>query len=327
MIARVTGERPIESVNPSASSTAELMIQGMSGQDVAVVVDPGVPEEVAWTFRANAPLLSRIRAGWRPRPEPEFVPGTPADKLTLVGVPALLALAIGFLVTGAVQPAFLGFGAVVLLFTVKILSPGSQPEDEPGDEHEIFEQARWYDGRYHLPEDFDPEALALMARTQRAVNSVLGSHVNAEGLLDNVRNAVMLPQQEWEIARLLAKLSALRAEHNQLIARGVAPEVAQAVQPLERALASSEAAVVARVEALERYAGHVADAERAYHARGQIEELRARLPRYEELVAESGADGFAVPEISRLADDADQLEETLRRSVGEAHEAFRYLDG
>ncbi|MEU7893089.1 hypothetical protein AB0B45_09495 [Nonomuraea sp. NPDC049152] len=299
----------------------------MSGQDVAVVVDPGVPEEVAWTFKANAQLLSRIKAGWRPRPEPDPAPGSPFGAVALVGAPLMLALAIVFIVAGSIKLAFLSFSVVVCLFLAKVLSPRSQPDDERTDEHEIFEQARWYDGRYHLPEDFDPEALALMMRTQRAVNSVLGSHVNAEGLLDDVRNAVMLPQQEWEIARLLAKLSALRAEHNQLIARGVAPEVAQAVQPLERALANSEAAVVARVEALERYAGHVADAERAYHARGQIEELRARLPRYEELVAESGADGFAVPEISRLADDADQLEETLRRSVGEAHEAFRYLDG
>ncbi|MET9337808.1 hypothetical protein [Nonomuraea sp. NPDC003804] len=299
----------------------------MSGQDIAVVVDPGVPEEVAWTFKANAPLLSRIKAGWRPRPGPERPSGTPFDTATLVGAPMLLGLAIIFIVAGSIRVAFLSFGVVMLLFMAKVLSPRAQPGDDHTEEQEIFEQARWYDGRYHLPEDFDPEALALMARTQRAVNSVLGSHVNAEGLLDEVRNAVLLPQQEWEIARLLAKLSALRAEHKALIARGVAPEVARAVQPLERALASSETAVVARVEALERYASHVADAERAYHARGQIEELRARLPRYEELVAESGADGFAVPEISRLADDAGQLEETLRRSVREAHEAFRYLDG
>ncbi|MGW4474172.1 hypothetical protein [Nonomuraea sp. NPDC004354] len=299
----------------------------MSGQDIAVVVDPGVPEEVAWTFKANAPLLSRIKAGWRPRPGPERPSGTPFDTAALVGAPMLLGLAIIFIVAGSIRVAFLSFGVVMLLFMAKVLSPRAQPGDDHTEEQEIFEQARWYDGRYHLPEDFDPDALALMARTQRAVNSVLGSHVNAEGLLDEVRNAVLLPQQEWEIARLLAKLSALRAEHKALIARGVAPEVAQAVQPLERALAGSETAVVARVEALERYASHVADAERAYHARGQIEELRARLPRYEELVAESGADGFAVPEISRLADDAGQLEETLRRSVREAHEAFRYLDG
>jgi hypothetical protein len=103
--------------------------------------------------------------------------------------------------------------------------------------------------------------------------------------------------------------------------------VAAVVEPLDRALANSEAAVVARVEALERYAGHVAEAERANHARSQIEELRARLPRYEELLAESGADALAVPEIEKLAQDADALERLLRKSVSSAHEAFRYLEG
>ncbi|MEV2270149.1 hypothetical protein [Nonomuraea africana] len=297
----------------------------MSGQDVTVVVDPGVPEEVAWTLKSNAEQLARLRRGRPPEREPDD------DRqpwgLVLMGATGLVALGLVFAAAGLFPLVVLTTGAILMLLLARAL-PAVKPQDEArAAERELFEQARWYDGRYYLREDFDAEALPLLARTQRAINSVLGSHVNAEGLLDNVRNFVMLPQQEWEIARLLAKLSSLRAEHNDLIAGGVAPEVAQAVRPLERALLTSEAAVVARVEALERYAGHVAEAERAYHARGQIEELRARLPRYEELVAESGADGFAVPEISGLADDADRLETALRRSVSSAHEAFRYLDG
>jgi hypothetical protein len=70
----------------------------------------------------------------------------------------------------------------------------------------------------------------------------------------------------------------------------------------------------------------VAEAERAYQAHQQIEELRGRIHQYEELVAESGADGFAVPEIERLSRDADQLDQALRRSLHSAHEAFRHLD-
>nr|BFE80924.1 hypothetical protein GCM10020093_035250 [Planobispora longispora] len=99
------------------------------------------------------------------------------------------------------------------------------------------------------------------------------------------------------------------------------------MEPLERALVASEAAVVARVEALERYAGHVAEAEQALRAHEQIELLRSRLPRYEELLAETGANAFAVPEIDHLARDASRLEQALRDSVHSAHEAFRYLDG
>ncbi|GAA2668835.1 hypothetical protein GCM10010412_047030 [Nonomuraea recticatena] len=297
----------------------------MSGQDVAVVVDPSVPEEVAWSLRSNAQLLARVRRGLTP--DRELDDDSLPRGLVSAGVAGLVLLDLVFFQAGLAPLVILTTGAILLLLLSRGLSAIKPGDEDPEGQGDLIQQARWYDGRYYLREDFDAEALPLLARTQRAINSVLGSHVNAEGLLDDVRNSVMLPQQEWEIARLLAKLSALRAEHNELIADGVAPEVAKAVQPLERALLNSEAAVAARVEALERYAGHVAEAERAYHAHGQIEELRARLPRYEELVAESGADGFAVPEISRLSEDADRLERALRRSVSSAHEAFRYLDG
>ncbi|MEQ4722701.1 hypothetical protein [Nonomuraea sp. B19D2] len=295
---------------------------------MGVVVDPGVPPEVAGLLRANAPLLSRVRAGWVPPAEvPPPKRRSPSSALLLATTPVVIAL-MAVLLASPIRPAgFVLLGTYVFIVLVKIASMSEVPEDNRPHERGVYEQARWYDGRYLLPEDFDQEARTVLVRAQRAIGSVLRSHVNAEGLLDDARNALMLPAQEWEIARLLAKLSALRLEHRELLARGIAPEVAAVIEPLERALVNSEAAVVARVEALERYAAHVADAERAYHARSQIEELRARLPRYEELLAESGADSLAVPEIERLAEDADVLERTLRRSVQSAHEAFRYLEG
>ncbi|GAA3153143.1 hypothetical protein GCM10020001_090930 [Nonomuraea salmonea] len=295
---------------------------------MGVVVDPAVPPEVAGLLRANAPLLSRIKAGWVP--PAEVAPArrrTPSSALLLAATPVVIALMAVLLASRYAAAGFVLLGTYVFIVLVKIASMSEVAEDDHRpQERAVYEQARWYDGRYLLPEDFDPEAAAVLARAQRAIGTVLRSHVNAEGLLDDARNATMLPAQEWEIARLLAKLSALRLEHRDLLARGIAPEVAAVIEPLERALAGSEAAVVARVEALERYAGHVAEAERAYHARSQIEELRARLPRYEELLAESGADKLAVPEIDRLSQDADVLERTLRRSVKSAHEAFRYLE-
>ncbi|MBF8193254.1 hypothetical protein ITP53_47830 [Nonomuraea sp. K274] len=292
-----------------------------------MVVDPEVPPEVSGLLRANAALLSRIRAGWVP-PAVVLPPRrrSPSSAMLLVATPVMIALMAVLLASPFPAAGFALLGTYVFIVLVKIASMNELPEDERPQERGVYEQARWYDGRYLLAEDFDPEAALVLARAQRAIGSVLRTHVNAEGLLDDARNAVMLPAQEWEIARLLAKLSALRGEHKELLARGIAPEVVAVIEPLERALTESEAAVVARVEALERYAGHVAEAERAYHARGQIEELRARLPRYEELLAESGADAMAVPEIERLAQDADLLERTLRRSVESAHEAFRYLE-
>ncbi|WP_329429596.1 hypothetical protein OG339_13915 [Streptosporangium sp. NBC_01495] len=291
-----------------------------------VVVDPEVPPRTADLFRRHASMLSRIRAGWSPEPPPpnSRLPGRFLN--VGGGVAALFLVCLMFL---ADVGQLLFFMLALLVFVVFVgLLAAREPAEPETIEHELYREARWYEGRYLLPaEDFDYKAGQLLDRTQQAIDYILRSRVNAMGMLDSVRNSVMLPSQEWEIARLLTKLSTLRNEHHEFVYGGSTPEVAAAMAPLERALAASEAAVLARVEALERYAGHVADAERALRAHDQIEALRARLPRYEELLAESGADVFAVPEIGRLAEDAGHLEQALRDSVRSAHEAFRHLDG
>ncbi|MEU4222969.1 hypothetical protein AB0F17_01635 [Nonomuraea sp. NPDC026600] len=291
-----------------------------------VVVDPGVPEDDAQLIKESERLLIRMRRGWVPDPQPSRVSG----KTGRVAMTVITLIALTLLLVGAGGPRtggllVLGLIAVPILL-VAFLRGDLDEDEEMTVDREVYEQLRWYEGRYVLPVDLDESSRRLLARARRAVATVTHSAVNVEGLLDDVRNAVMLPAQEWEIARLLAKLSALRTKHRETMSEGITPEVAAVAEPLARALDSSEDAVVARVEALERYAVNVAEAELAYRAHHQIEELRGRLHQYEELVSESGADGFAVPEIARLAEDADQLERALRRSVSSAHEAFRYLE-
>jgi hypothetical protein len=291
-----------------------------------VVVDPGVPEDDAQLIKESEHLLIRMRRGWVPDPRPSRVSGKSGRVvivvITLVALTLLLIRAGGLLSGGLL---LLGLIAIPVLLVVFLRKDLDEDEGVTVD-REVYEQLRWYEGRYVLAADLDESSRRLLARARRAVATVTHSAVNVEGLLDDVRNAVMLPAQEWEIARLLAKLSALRTKHRETMSEGITPEVAAVAEPLARALDSSEDAVVARVEALERYAANVAEAELAYRAHHQIEELRGRLHQYEELVSEAGADGFAVPEIARLAEDADQLERALRRSVSSAHEAFRYLE-
>ncbi|MFD2352657.1 hypothetical protein ACFSTC_30315 [Nonomuraea ferruginea] len=238
---------------------------------------------------------------------------------------AVLLIALGLMSRG-IGLLLLAFVGVPVLLVAFIRNDLTDEDEEAVLAREVYEQLRWYEGRYVLTDDLDEASRRLLARAQRAIATVNESSVNAEGLLDGVRNAVMLPAQEWEIARLLAKLSALRTRHRETVTGAVTPEVAAVAEPLARALDSSEEAVVARVEALERYAANVTEAERAFRAHQQVEELRGRIHQYEELVAETGADAFAVPEIARLAEDADQLEQALRRSLSSAHEAFRHLE-
>ncbi|SDI38731.1 hypothetical protein [Nonomuraea jiangxiensis] len=300
----------------------------MPGRHAKVIVDPAVPDHVASLLRDNRKLLVRIHSGWVPERRRSHPAAGTAARLVATGTAvAAVVYGLALFVAERYTPFVVIMTGAALLIVGVLLRPRPDAEVERRHalERDVHDAATANEGRYVLRESLDDPARSLMSRAQTAIDQVMASSVNTEGLLDDVRNAVMLPAQEWEIARLLAKLSALRSEHQEVVSEGVVPEVAAVAEPLAHALDSSHQAVLARVEALERYAGHVAEAERAYRARNQIERLSARLPRYEELLAESGADQSAVPELSRLSDDADRLEQALRDSVSSAHEAFRHL--
>ncbi|TMR21174.1 hypothetical protein ETD86_16305 [Nonomuraea turkmeniaca] len=287
-----------------------------------MIVDPAVLRDVADLLRDNPKILARIHAGWAPSHKRLGLVAGFTVKVAVTGTAALAGLyGLVLFVAGLYTPFVVMTTGAALMIVALLLRPRPDAEVERRHalERLVHDRSREYDGRYVLHEQLDEPARALMSRAQAAVEQVMDSRVNVEGLLDDARNAVMLPVHEWEIARLLAKLSELRGERQEVVSEGVTPEVAAVADALAEALA--------RVEALERYAGHVADAERAYRARRQIERLSATLPRYEELLAESGAHGSAVPELGGLSDDADRLEQALRDSVSSAHEAFRHLRG
>ncbi|MEV8632776.1 hypothetical protein AB0395_14055 [Streptosporangium sp. NPDC051023] len=274
-------------------------------------------------MRRNGPLLSRFRSGWNP--EPDGTPRVPAGLVAAFGGTVLLGL--GGTALAGVPVVFSITAAVICLIVLACVYLATKPAPADSVERVLYRHSRHYHGRYLILEDFDYAARELLGRAQRAIDHILRSRVNVIGMLDSVRNAVMLPAEEWEIARLLTKLSELRARHRHLARGGRSPEVAAAMAPMERALAASEAAVVARVKALERYAAHVTQADRVLVSQGQIEVLRAHLPDYEQLVAETGAARFLAPEIGHLSEDADHLRRALRDSLHSAHEAFRHLDG
>ncbi|MEV0612287.1 hypothetical protein AB0I81_03115 [Nonomuraea sp. NPDC050404] len=288
-----------------------------------VVVDPGVPPEDAQLLRESGRVLIKMRQGWAPEPR-GAISGRQHRRIAMVGGLMFFGLMMGVGLMGQTVGMLLLVVGIPMLILAFVRS--DVPDDEDEYERQVYDHLRWYEGRYVVTDDLDESAGRLLARAQDAIDAVTSSRVNTEGLLDDVRNGVMLPAQEWEIARLLAKLSDLRTKHRETVSKGLTPEVAAVAEPLARALDNSEEAVLARVEALERYAANVGDAERAYIAHHQIEELRGRMHQYEELVAETGADGFAVPELERLTEDADHLEQALRRSVTSAQEAFRHLE-
>ncbi|RAY11972.1 hypothetical protein DPM19_26845 [Actinomadura craniellae] len=175
------------------------------------------------------------------------------------------------------------------------------------------------------PEDFDEEARRLMLRAQRAIAAVRESEVNRQGMLDSVDNAVTLPRQEWEIARVLARQARLRHEQDPFLSDTVPPEVQAAVSSLREKLEQSVRAVTRRIEALERYADHALAADEALRAHRQLETLAERAHEYDELVADTVRDDLAVSAIERLTAQGDELVRTLRGRLAEAAAAAAAL--
>ncbi|WUH96809.1 apolipoprotein A1/A4/E family protein [Spirillospora sp. NBC_00431] len=175
--------------------------------------------------------------------------------------------------------------------------------------------------RYLMPEEFDDEGRALLVRVQAAVDTVRDSEVNREGLLDAVDNAVTLPRQEWEIAQVLARQSALRADQAAMADDTEFPEVEAALRPLRDKLDSSVEAVTRRVEALERYAERARAADEVLRAQRRLESIAAKAHEYDELLADTVRDDLALPAIERLTEQGDELVRTLRERLAQAADA------
>ncbi|WP_338741576.1 hypothetical protein [Actinomadura luteofluorescens] len=175
--------------------------------------------------------------------------------------------------------------------------------------------------RYLVPEDFDDDGRALLARVQAAVDAVRDSQVNREGLLDAVDNAVTLPRQEWEIAQVLAKQSRLRADHADMAGTETIPEVQAALRPLRDKLDTSVEAVTRRIEALERYAERARSADEVLRAQRHLESIAEKAHEYDELLADTVRDDLALPAIERLTEQGDELLRTLRERLAKAAEA------
>jgi hypothetical protein len=175
-------------------------------------------------------------------------------------------------------------------------------------------------GKYLLPDDFDDEAGRLLGRAQRAVKTVLEATVTRQGLLDEVKNDLVLPEQLWDIGQVLREQTALRARQRE-VARGMATAELEAVLgPQRRALALSVDAIKRKVDLLDRYAEHVRLADAALRAEAALQDG----DRYIELLARTEPAGDTSV-MQGFADEASALRDTLARSITAARDAGRTL--
>ena len=185
-----------------------------------------------------------------------------------------------------------------------------------------------YHRRYVAPsQDMDAEARAVWTRAVDAVRRLRQSQVVRLGLVDSVQVMTVLPYHLWEVAERLARLSALRAEH-QAILRGLDPndpDVTAPLPPQRRARELASEDIERRVRQLEVFADLVGQADAARRREQAVRRLASLNDSHQELLAhvgESPGDDAIAEQISlEVQTIIDHANETVRQ----ANEAGRTL--
>ncbi|GLW07809.1 hypothetical protein Misp01_29390 [Microtetraspora sp. NBRC 13810] len=294
--------------------------------------DPSLPDDVARLLRDSPDALRAARAqaaadgtGADPwgadaarRAAAWLRTGAGPRLFTIFVLIGCLVLVAGLTNVGGLLLAMTTLGAIGTVRWVTTDAEGRR-------ERRLLRAAAEHADRYVLPEDLDRVCLGLLRRAQDAADAVLAAQVTRAGLIDTIDNRVTLPEETWRIARQLARLSAMSAEHRSIVPPDVPPEVASAFTPYNAALEAAAASLTARVRTLEEYAWQVHRADQVYRAFRQLEVLAERTPDYERLVADLVRDELARPHIERLADQAEQVRELFQQSVDGAREAAAHL--
>jgi hypothetical protein len=300
------------------------------------VFDPGIPEPARAVLAANehllpspSAMLRRPRLGgrdWRvfgralvQSPLWVYLPILPCWHFgrwaKVAGVAGQVAVAAPIAFAGMEGLAFntvIGVPLQGFAFLTLVTVSG---------EPELSKLIRRYHGMYIRPCDLDIADRALLGRAQTAVDAVFTSHVHREGLLDEVHNTVLLPQQLWEIAQTLAEVSRLRARHVKVTTGLETQRVSEALRPRRKALEVATASITKRIETLEGYAARALAADQALLELRALRELDAGSEDYRALLARTVQDEMALAEIDDLTDRARVIEETLHANVEEAREA------
>ncbi|WBQ06654.1 hypothetical protein [Kribbella sp. CA-293567] len=284
------------------------------------VFAPDVPAEVRRLFERKPELFvpashakPKRQTPWSTEPAATF--GSLLGWLAVCVGGWILALII-FAVT---LPTAVAAWAALALAVVAVVATGAVGVGSAV-ENRSRKAVRRQHGNYLLADDFDDSAGRLLARAQHAVKTVLEATVTRRGLLDDVQNELVLPEQLWDVGQVLHEQSVLRARQRD-VARGMATAELDAVLgPQRRALARSVGAIERKVELLERYAARVRSADAALRAEAALEDG----DRYIELLARTEPAGDTSV-VQGFADEAAVLKDTLSRSITAARDAGRTL--
>ncbi|WP_336213363.1 hypothetical protein [Nonomuraea sp. LPB2021202275-12-8] len=272
-----------------------------------LVIDPSLPPEISIQLRSSPHVLRMARAGRRMDPTP-----SPTWLFVLPGLLLLIWLMTDSL--AGVVVAGTGMGMIALLRWTASDAANRAAKRR-------LRLAYEHAGDYILPEDLDYPCQVLLRRAQDAAETILASQVHQAGLIDTIDNRVTLPEEVWQIAQRLAKLSAMHAEHGKLVPRDLPSGLEDAFKPYSTALDAAWTSLSKRVRNLEQYAKQVMKADKVFHAHRRLEALAARTPDYQQLVADTVRDDLARAHIKELAGQAAHVRKLFEESIHQAKQA------
>jgi hypothetical protein len=293
-------------------------------EEVAMALEPvfapDVPVEVRRLYERKPELF--VSAG-QPRPKRQTSwstePGATFGSMLVWIAVCVGGWILGLIIFAITLPTAVAAWAALALAVVAVVLTGGVAVNSAVEDRG-HKAARLQHGKYLLPEDFDDEAGRVLGRAQRAVKTVLEATVTKRGLLDEMQNELVLPEQLWDIGQVLHEQSVLRARQRE-IARGMATAELEAVLgPQRRALTRSADAIKRKVELLQLYADRVRSADAALRAEAALEDG----DRYIELLARTEPAGDTTV-VQGFADEAAALRDTLSRSIESARAAGRTL--
>ncbi|TDD46311.1 hypothetical protein E1286_21325 [Nonomuraea terrae] len=270
------------------------------------MIDPTLSPEIAAELRSSPDLLRLTRSGARM--------DTTHNPALLFVLPAFLVLLAVLTSTEPLFVAGVGTGVIVLFRWIAM-------DNSYRSTRRRLHLARAHADRYILPEDLDHPCQMLLRRAQNAVDAILNSKVHKAGLIDSIDNQVSLPEELWEVAQRLRRLSAMHTEHGRLVPRELPPGMEDAFKPYTSALDAAWTSLTHRVRHLEKYAKQVLKADKVYHTHKRLEALAAKTPEYQRLIADTVRDDLAKQHIKELSDQAAHVRRMFEESIVQARQA------
>jgi hypothetical protein len=160
-----------------------------------------------------------------------------------------------------------------------------------------------------------PSSRALLRRARDAIRAVLSSEVCRAGLLDRAAVGTALAGQESDIAAAVRDQARVRARRAELTPASRGPMTAAVLNNQVQAAQRAESSVAARVEALERYAAEVAEADAAYRDWQQAGQLAELHGQHQDMVARTAADEHGIADIEAMSLRARAIRRLIMESL------------